>query len=476
MASSKTRYSLLLAVAMAWLASCSKSHSGVESRNQQPFPAGPPMAASIKFEFAVYELPGKTQDMFAVLRQELAAKYPSLKLVEALPQQPQGAVLAARVEKDVQTEYAPPNLESLTYFGEGLTKEQEQSLQGAKRALILDFAHPRENVSTALRRANQLVEEVARKTGGLIWDEETRQVFTPDAWHAKRLALWGDALPRISTQTVIHEYKNGEYDRAITLGMNKVGLPDVVVEETTSSSNDEVGNFINIFCQSMVEGATFTKPGAFKLDLRSIKNPKVREANVKANGTGVACISLKQGTWEEGDPKNRLIELAPDRYSGPDVHAKQDQMLASFFGWEDAINFVKHNDELLAASRLAKSKLPGLRQAFAAGLQPGEFIQVKAPFATPDGDTEWMWVEVTKWRGSKIKGLLQNEPFQIPSLHSGQIVEVQQEDVFDYIRTYPDKHEEGNTTGQIIKKQQDEGKGLHVGQPSEKASIPDCES
>lgn len=129
-------------------------------------------------------------------------------------------------------------------------------------------------------------------------------------------------------------------------------------------------------------------------------------------------------------------------------------MLLSLFGWEDSVRLIKHNDELLAASRNAKAQLPVLYKAFTAGLRPGEFILVKAPFEKQDGGHEWMWVEITAWQGNKIKGLLRNQPFNIPSLYSGKIVEINQEDVFDYIRHYPDGREEGNETGAKIRKMQ----------------------
>jgi uncharacterized protein YegJ (DUF2314 family) len=65
-----------------------------------------------------------------------------------------------------------------------------------------------------------------------------------------------------------------------------------------------------------------------------------------------------------------------------------------------------------------------------------------------------MWVEITAWEGANIKGMLKNEPFNIPSLHGGQVVKVRQEDVFDYIRYYPDGRKEGNETGAIIENMQ----------------------
>ena len=63
-----------------------------------------------------------------------------------------------------------------------------------------------------------------------------------------------------------------------------------------------------------------------------------------------------------------------------------------------------------------------------------------------------MWIEITSWKQSRITGLLANEPFNITGLHVGQIVEVEEGDVFDYIRQYPDEHREGNTTGEILRK------------------------
>jgi uncharacterized protein YegJ (DUF2314 family) len=131
-------------------------------------------------------------------------------------------------------------------------------------------------------------------------------------------------------------------------------------------------------------------------------------------------------------------------------------MLNCFFGWEDSVAHIQHDEALLEASRKARAKLPELHRAFSAGLQPGEFIQLKAPFQTPGGGNEWMWVEVVSWKADDIKGTLENEPFDIPSLHGGQIVHVREEDVFDYIRHYPDDRTEGNTTGSIIHKMNQE--------------------
>jgi uncharacterized protein YegJ (DUF2314 family) len=304
-----------------------------------------------------------------------------------------------------------------------------------------------------LRAANQLVSRVARETEGLAWDEETREIFTPSAWDQQRLDTWVDESPDISEHTVIHAYNTGDYVRAITLGMIKFGLPDIVVEDISWSRSDQMSYLINLFGQALAEGATIEQDDLFDLDINEIQNSAVREmmlASLKPNSTATALLSLQEGTWEEGDPFNRLIEITFDRYSGPDLHARQEEMLSSLFGWEDSMVDAEHDEELLTASERARAKLPALREAFNKGLKPGEYILLKAPFETPEGGHEWMWVEVISWKGHSIEGLLASEPRYVPDLQAGQIVQVDENDIFDYFRIFPDGTEEGNETGKIL--------------------------
>jgi uncharacterized protein YegJ (DUF2314 family) len=436
-------------------------------------PAGSAMTPYIHFEYAVYMLPAHTKDPRFVLQHALAKDFTKLKLVDELLKQPQEMLVKVRTEENVQGKYSPPDAAALEYSGYGLTKEQGLQLQQTREAFILDFAHPKENIWTALRNADELMEKIARETGGLVWDEETREVFTPDAWHKRRIADWRDTVPSISTHTVVHVYNNGEFVRAISLGMVKAGLPDLVVEELPQSDARQVVHIINCFSQCMVEGNSPKKMGQFRLDLRAIQNAAVRDSQVnslKPNGTGVACLSLREAVPEEGDPKNRIIEITFDRYAGNDVHARQDAALSLMFGWEDSTRAIEHTDELLEESRREKSKLPQLHKDFDAGLPPGDYILVKAPFKTVDGGNEWMWVEIRSWNHHTIRGLLQNQPEKIPGLNAGQSVEVQEADLFDYIRHYADGRDEGNTTRALVQKMgEKENKFVAT-----KSALPDC--
>ena len=212
---------------------------------------------------------------------------------------------------------------------------------------------------------------------------------------------------------------------------------------------------MNLFAQAMVEGATIAKAGEFDLDIRTVRSAAVRDpmlAALKPGATSVAPLTLIVGTPESGDPRNRLIEIGFERAAGPDRYARQQALLGALFGATDTVSRVRHNEELLAASRAAVARLPSLRDAFNKGLQPGEYILVKAPFKTRTGTNEWMWVEVLGWAGDSITGLLRNDPVDVDDLRAGQTVRVSQREVFDYLRQQPDGRAEGNETSRIIQR------------------------
>ncbi len=445
-----------LFVLILLLTSCSRTTVPAEA-HEDTLPAGSAMADSIRFTYAVYLLPGGNNNSQEISR--LIARYKTFKLVDEIPEHQSGMVVSAHFITDVQKAYAPPSLDSLKYRGEGLSPQQEQALEKSRDAVVLEFAHPKASVWTALREATILVVDLARRTGGLIFDEETRQVFTPDAWKKKRIDSWPASVevPRVSQQFTIDVYQLGEYDRAVTLGLSKMGLPDLVLQELPESSSGQAGNVINYVAQRLAEGQELTTSGKLRLDLHAIVNVPERDdalKSLKSGALATACLFLKPGKRDDGDPKNRLIEISADLYSGPDPHAKLENLFSSLVGAEDHEVKVQHTEELLQESQKAKAKLPELQRAFLAGLAPGEYIMLKAPFKTASGGNEWMWVEVTRWRGKTITGTLENDPSEIPDLHAGQVVEIWQDDVFDYIRHFSDGHTEGNTTGAILEKLQ----------------------
>ncbi|MBU9358797.1 DUF2314 domain-containing protein [Burkholderia multivorans] len=142
----------------------------------------------------------------------------------------------------------------------------------------------------------------------------------------------------------------------------------------------------------------------------------------------------------------------PRLVSRPSITERQINFVMAVFGAQpDEVAYVRGGAALRAASERARAQLPALQQAFQRGLAPGEQLQVKAPFTTRDGSREWMWIEVTEWKGDRIKGMLRNEPRNVPGMKAGQMVEARQSELFDYLRVFPDGHTEGNETPRILR-------------------------
>src|SRR5258707_4023971 len=106
------RLKLIFAAAIfsvsALLCSCAKTKP-----QQAVFPAGTPMASSMRFEFAVYLLPRHAHDPSVVLREALADKYRLLKQVDEIPSTPREMLVHARLETHPLREHEHPDLRSL---------------------------------------------------------------------------------------------------------------------------------------------------------------------------------------------------------------------------------------------------------------------------------------------------------------------------------------------------------------------------
>lgn len=182
----------------------------------QPFPAEAWQRKAVGFAIGLCYLKMLGTDPVKAARTLAADKRFALKIVDKLDKTAQSqALLSANFSSNVTKEYAPPSIESLRYFGRGLSQEQALALQKAPRALILGFAHPSQQKILVLRRAEEFILELAKQEDAIIWDDETREAFTPEAWEKNRLRTWEGGIPDVSKQIVIHGYNNAGRSQSI---------------------------------------------------------------------------------------------------------------------------------------------------------------------------------------------------------------------------------------------------------------------
>ncbi len=347
----------------------------------------------------------------------------------------------------------PPNINSLSYFGKGLSDKEKGELQNYKGVISIVFRGTSENVFKKQKRINEFIEEIIQSKKVIIADYNSFEWFNSHSWKDNRVNNLNDSIIDIVHQIALHIYRDDEYCRAVTMGMDKFCLPDISINNFTCSNQDTYGNLVNSVIQTLAETSMINEDSTLDINIKTIKNKNIRELlsnDLKNNSKGAVRIKLKSIKPEEGDNYNKQFIISFDNPKFETPQQEQEKVIVDLFGAFDTIIRVKHDSLLLQTSEKARQRLPELMKLFNAGLAPGYSILVKAPFMINGGGNEWMWVEVTKWKSKSITGILQNDSYEIKDLKAGSIVNVNEDDIFDYILYKPDGTYEGNETGKII--------------------------
>ena len=411
--------------------------------------------------FVLYFLPEPIEDpasLFPVLAKEAFPGVEAEAMVTEVRLEVAEPLVGYYTEKAPLESFVPPDESLMPHVAKGLTDEQMEQVQKTDRAFIIRLAYSKDNILSNVREANLLISKFAKRTGALIWDSTTRELYTVESFEARRIDTWPELKsPDIRSQISVNVYRKEEnkFCRAVTLGMRKFGLPDLVIQDFAWSDHRGAANLINLVAQNLLETGGFETPEKTKISIKEIFNEGFKESLTKSlvgEAAGEAHIQVLRGKWQDGDASNRLLEIGFGHYQGQNVQLRQARLFDELFGYEDSVTNVRHDKKIKAASDKAKAMLPALRTRFNNGLPTGEAILLKAPFTKDDGGNEWMWVEVTEWeRKGEVSGILRNEPMHIKGLHAGMEVSFAEADVFDFLMRKADGSVEGNQTGKLVR-------------------------
>ena len=335
---------------------------------------------------------------------------------------------------------------------------ERKRLMGARHATVLAFHVPFARRNEALLAATRFAHQLASERAGFLWDAETREYYPPQRWKEERLDGWSGGAPSLPAHITMHVYGEGESLRVITLGMAKLGLPDLVVEQVPRSMSNEMGTLVNGVAQLLAEGLELPEDGTLNVDLTRVKDAKVKRRLEGMMGEGARRkmkLRAIEARRDRGDPENHLLEIA---FPGSGTaHARQLAALDTLFGKRpDPITPVEPGDpELAEVARKARLRLNELKPRIEKGLRPPEELLVKAGFRTDDGSSEHMWFEVTGWEKDKLRGTLANEPHDVSGLRLGSTVSVPLQDVDDFLYKGPDGATEGGESSRILMRRQE---------------------
>lgn len=386
------------------------------------------------------------------IKTRVADLLPTYQLVDSLSSETGNNEFMIDWFADPKNEYPAPDLDYLKFSGHNLSSQEMSLLQSPFSAVSITFSGTNKNVIDDQISINNLISSLLNDLT-IVTDYTTYESFNRKSWNKDRVANFNKDNQDITSQYTIHLYRENEFCRAVTLGLGKFCLPDVSIQSISCHDQRSYGSLINLVCQTWIENPVIREDSTMILNIETLKNDSVKTRllnSLEENASKKALINLLAVQPQEGDAYNSQFELVFNDNSFSSIQEHQQVLISQIFGVNDQIEYINHDERILQASQRAKDKLPELKDTFNKGLEPGYSILLKAPFETDNGGREWMWIEVTEWKLNSIKGILQNDPFEISNLKAGAIVSVDQEEVFDYIFYNPDGTSEGNETGKIL--------------------------
>ncbi|MDB5013162.1 MAG: hypothetical protein JWQ25_1364, partial [Daejeonella sp.] len=276
-------------------------------------------------------------------------KFTDFRQFDRVPESLNLDVYSISIQKPSK-EFAPPDSTSIGYFARGLSEKEKSNLQKYTNVVSIVFQGKSKDVYNKQKRINDFVNELVKNRNVVIADFNSYEWFNSKSWNENRVNNFTDSIRNIVNQISIHSYRDGEFCRAITMGMDKFSLPDISIKAFACSDQNTYSSLINAAIQTLAENPYMLADSTLSIDLKSIKNDTVRNrlrSNLGQNAKENAVIKYKSVKPEEGDNFNQqfLISFQDGNYNNP--QEEQDKLVADLFGSEDSIVRVTH-DSLLS--------------------------------------------------------------------------------------------------------------------------------
>jgi uncharacterized protein YegJ (DUF2314 family) len=358
--------------------------------------------AARPLDLALYLPAPSSSDLVKQVTDGVRTSFPGIDLHAAPPmgsKPPTALVFAPTI-----AQFPPPAPDLLAHFTRGLTAAQAGDVSAAKGVVVFSAMLDDDPTFARMRAGEQLFADVATAQKGFVWDQDTREMFSPEAWKKLRLDGWEGNVPFARHHIAIHQYEfTHNHFRAITLGMVKFGLPDLAVDDIAPAQTVAFDWVLGAVAQALVEGVSPDKKGEMVVDLDGLRNFGARQ------------YFLDQAA-ASADKKVTALKTIAGITPADKLHPA-----------------IGRDEELEGVMQRVQTRLPVVADAFQKGLPAGERIEVKAPFDSDDGLVEWIWVDVTDWKAGVLHGTAHGEPRAVKAIHKGQPLELQQAQIADYV-------------------------------------------
>jgi uncharacterized protein YegJ (DUF2314 family) len=411
-------------------------------------------------------VPGTPVAKGSLLPDHLTAEYEVILPpgTDAAPAIASATVAAAKVPSATATAVPltdqPFRPELLKYFGVDLTDSDRLALLAARDTVRVAVPSGIGTRADAEHAAAAIAAILASSVHGWVLDPWTLQTFGADTFAARRPP---DGPEEVVALVAVHMVREDVGDGIFldTQGMGRFGLPDLVIHDVPPSFSEQIHDLLDAAAQTLIEQGGLTDDGQLRVRVAALKTPPWPEeakAIEASSGTGDITLGARWVTEPDAPPGDNIELVLP----GEGAAAARAYAALSFLAPPEHAPLARANDdaELSAARDRALTAFKALAPHFQNGIPDLEQLSVKAPFRTTAGDfdVEWMWVQVSSWQGNTLHGVLLNAPYGVMPVHAGDSVDVNVDDIFDYLWRRADGTEVGNETTGILLRRESEAK------------------
>jgi hypothetical protein len=222
-------------------------------------------------QYAIFHLERARQDPFKSLQK--VAK--GTKFVVYRDEAADEAVPPYLVLRDLPVDdYPVPDGEPLD-DGAWITPAMRKSLVSSKRATVVDAVMPLHDDS--LLSFSKVMLALVQATGGVLWDDDARDYFSPDDWKKRRVQSWEKSIAEVRAHFTVYVDAAEHTVDLKSGGLHHFGLPELALKSVPKTSQTWAIALLNLVAQTLLEARVPAMPGPLKVRLAAIKHRGMRE-------------------------------------------------------------------------------------------------------------------------------------------------------------------------------------------------------
>ncbi len=336
--------------------------------------------------------------------------------------------------------------------GKGHGPDEERRLGAATHEIVITARDGRKQPKLALWSVVGAARAFAQAYDGVILDRDVPRLL-PINTYGNRLAPELYAPDHV---TVVVDHSHQDRTDMRVYGTAKFQLPLLVAPGVSRKLQSSLGVIMLALTQVLVHRARRRlNEGHQSLAIAPEFNLSLDHEALKRVDWNIDSLSGARRAAEV------RLELVTDASGTALRLAKPRQAPGTWLSWLETlvndtlgapleqIGIKAQTDALKVAHEKAMAELPRIKARYASGLSFGQRLYVKRAYPTKSDGPEYLWIQVSSWFEGLVRGTLVTAPRKRTDLTVGQTLQLQEEDIFDWMLVMGDGTELGGYSDQL---------------------------